>query len=131
MNIYFLLYISTYDFFCWLRKGDDPEFRAVIGFSLFVGINIILLSFLVGAPEFISQVTNGKVFYLVFMLSVIVINYLIFVFNRRFKKLYDEFLNRNERKRKKLRWLSFLLMLEGLVAPIIFALTGGFGFLFN
>lgn len=49
MNLYFLLYISMYDFFRWFRKEDDPEFRAIVGFSLFVGINIILLSFLVEA----------------------------------------------------------------------------------
>lgn len=131
MNVYFLLYISTYDFFRWIRKDDDPEFRAVIGFSLFVGINIMLISFLAGVPETISKVINGKVFYQIFILSVIVINYFIFVFNRRFKKLYDEFLIKEERKRKNLRWLSFLLMMEGLIAPIIFALTRGFGFLFD
>lgn len=117
MNIYSLIYIATYDFFLMFRKKDDPEFRAVIGFSMYFRMNLILLSFLFGIPEIISNIMDAKVFYIAFMVLIIAINYFLFVFNHTYKRMHVEFSKKHIVYRKNLRWLSLFLMVEGLLAP--------------
>jgi hypothetical protein len=129
MNIYDLIYLGTYDFFLWLRKEDDPEFRAVIGFSLIIISNLLLLSFVLKIPDIMEEYFDKKIFYICTAILVIIINYFIYIFRGRYEVLYNNFLKRGNKHRLLIRWTSFFLIIEALILPIVFGFTGGFGLL--
>lgn len=123
--MYKLLYISIYDFFLWLRKKDDPEFKAVVGLSIVIIQNVMILSFILKLPEKLQAFNfiNTKYVYLLFSIAVIIFNYFLFVFKKQFQVIYEKYSQKTKKYRSMARIIAFLFMIEGLLIAIAYGLT--------
>jgi|SRR5690606_19222204 len=126
MKYYNYLFYKFYSFFLKIGEGDDPEFKAIIFFSLwdiiyFVTI-LITLGGITGFRSFDSS--YDKIIGVGVSLIIVAINYFLFVKKRRYQKIKEKYDKSQPFNRGQSRLVMFVfLMLPFIVLAYILFFT--------
>lgn len=100
MNLYYYLFYKIYRFTQRLGKYD-VAFSAALGLSFLLGLNFIVIFIKLFA------ITQGnlneyryKIPLLIFFVAILITNYLIFVFKKRYEDIEKQFKNESNRNKQ-------------------------------
>lgn len=127
MRLYRYFYYHYYRMFANWRSEDIPEWNALFALSIVLITNLIVISFLLNST-LLGSIFQPKVIGIFFSFIILVINYLLFIKDKKYEdiaKSYDK--QQSIKQKKRGRILVILLTIEGFAIPFIYGFTGGFG----
>ena len=102
-------------------KSDVPEFNAVLGMSAAVFFNIftiiILYNFVSG--KYISLDWIEPSFVLIFAFSLVSLNYLMFMYKKRYELLEEKFGNELKAKKRRNGWIVVIYIVGSPTLPFL------------
>ncbi len=116
MNFYYYLFYKIYRF--TQKLGNyDVAFSAALGLTLLLELNFIVIFFKL-FPVILENINEYqyKIPLLIFFGAILITNYFLFVFKRRYENIEKEFIN--ESKRKK-RIGNFIIMAYVIISLLL------------
>lgn len=112
------LYFKLYKLFVKINGKDDlPEYTAMIGVGTLLFFNILSVSSIINVfYPFTSFTEISQVNFFIFLgVPYILILYLTFIYNSKYKHIIEKFADENEYMRKKGRKKVIIYMLSSLL----------------
>jgi uncharacterized membrane protein YidH (DUF202 family) len=100
MNIYYYLFYKIYRF--TQKLGNyDVAFSAVFGLSFLLGLNFLVI-FIKLFPATLENLNEYqyKIPLLIFFAAILISNYFLFVFKKRYEDIEKQFINESKRKKR-------------------------------
>jgi hypothetical protein len=122
---YSYIYYRIYKFFIRLSETDIPEFKATAFFSLLLFMHIMGVISLLTSIGAVNKIEVSKIFIIIFILLIILLNYMLFVFRGKSVQLRKDYDHGNIKGLNKVlgNWLLWLYVVlpfvEMLIAGII------------
>ena len=100
MNFYYYLFYKIYRFTQKLGR-DDVAFSATVGLTFLLGLNLIVISFKL-FPATVKSLNEYqyKIPLLIVSGAILIINYFLFVFKKRYEDIEKQFINESKRKKR-------------------------------
>ena len=100
MKYYRYLYYKIFSGISLIRIKGDPDLRAFFGLSVNEGMNVYSLS-----QIFVYFIYNNEIRILGLLIGAVtlvffIVNYFLFIYKDKYKKIIDEFKNESDKKRK-------------------------------
>lgn len=119
MNFYSRVYRSIFITFNRSWRSDSPQWNAAILYPIMTVLNLIVLVSLFRITNYITSVVDLRILILILYGSLIILNYLLFIRNKRYKEFEEEFNQLNKTEQKKRYITGIAVSILGYVVPIV------------
>ena len=118
MKVYNFFYKSIFIAFYNTWKGDIPHWNAAILYPLMIVLNLGLLLTMTGLTKSLSNIVDIKIFALVLYGILVLLNYFLFIENKKYKEIANNFLSMNKNEKRKSYIIGITMSILGYVIPI-------------
>jgi hypothetical protein len=125
MNLYSRIYRSIFITFNRTWRSDGPQWNAAIVFPIMTVLNLILLLSLFRITAYLHKVIDLRIVIVVLYFALIVLNYFLFIKNKKFKQFEEEFNQLSESDQRKTYLRGIALSILGYVTPIVLMILMG------
>jgi len=119
MNFYSRIYRNIFIAFNRSWRGDIPQWNAAILYPIIVVLNLIVLISLFRLTKHITRVVDLRILILVIYGSLIILNYLLFIRNKRYKEFEEEFNKLDKLEQRKRYITGIAISILGYIIPIV------------
>jgi len=100
-------------------SSDIPHWNAAILYSLMIVLNVDVLLAIIGLLKPLNELIDMRYTSLFFLGALIVINYILFIKNRKFEKIANDFNSKDKNQRRKQYITGILISILGYILPIV------------
>jgi hypothetical protein len=118
LDIYSRVYRSIFITFNKSWRSDSPHWNAAILYPVMMVLNLIVLIMLLRITKSITNVIDLRILILFLYGSLIVVNYILFIRNKRYRKFEEEFNQLDKSEQRKRFIVGIALSVLGYVIPI-------------
>jgi len=114
MRYYNYIFYKFYKGAYFINNSGDPEFRAIFGLAITEGINFYSFMQLIIYFIYENQIQTPIILLAIAAILILSVNYFLFVYKNKFKKIIEEFKNESDKSRKigtLLTWSYILVSL--------------------
>jgi hypothetical protein len=119
MRIYNYLYECIFISFYNTWKNDIPQWNAAILFPLMIVLNLVIVLTLSGVLKYPNETFDIGIAGLVFYGLLILLNYLLFIRNKKYKEIASEFNSKKAPQRRRQYLIGIAISILGYTLPII------------
>jgi hypothetical protein len=119
MDVYSRLYRIIYITFYKSWKSDIPEWNAAILFPIMTVLNLAVLLAISGLAKYINTYFDFKFFLLALYGGLVLINYLFFIYNKRYKIYQESFDSLDKIQQKHIYLKGIFISIFGYSFPVI------------
>ena len=119
LDIYSRVYRSIFITFNNSWRSDSPQWNAAILYPIMTVLNLIVLIVLLGVAKYITAVIDLRILILVLYGSLIIVNYFLFIRNKRYKEFADEFNQLDKSKQRERYLVGIAVSILGYMIPIV------------
>lgn len=119
MNFYSRVYRSIFITFNKSWRSDSPQWNAAIVYPMMTVLNLIVLISLCRLTKYITSVVDLRSLILILYGSLIILNYFLFIRNKRYRKFEEEFNQLTKPEQRKRYITGIAISVLGYVVPIV------------
>ncbi len=119
MKVYSYLYKSIFIAFYNTWRSDIPHWNAAILYPLMIILNVGVLLSMLGALQYLNNIIDIRIAGLTSYGILIIINYFLYINNKHYKEIANEFDSQDSLLRKKQYRAGIMTSILGYTIPII------------
>jgi|GEM_PF-3185825 len=119
MNFYSRVYRSIFITFNKSWRSDSPHWNAAILYPIMTVLNLIVIVSLFRLTKYITSLVDLRILILILYGSLIILNYLLFIRNKRYKEFEEEFNQLIKTEQRKRYITGIAVSILGYVVPIV------------